>query len=236
MRLGVAGALAMVFGVIGGRLQPEVDRAPLALLQLPSASAQTYCGQVVNCGADPTVTSALDVHHRVYPGGISDDPVQLDDSERVTITAYWSLQNNISPCSCLYEISDSVTYDVTHSGTAWSGTCTGCDATNGPIYAVVTCDINADHCMSLDGDYRLNVNIKQINGIGGGDCAVYDRHLNRVEYTITNIDDGDDYDGTHCVVGSAVSPTANSFAQTDFGAFECGFSCETGPSLTVTFN
>lgn len=209
----------------------------MAFLELPVASAGTYCGQFVNCGVDQTVTSALNIYHRVYPGGVSDDPVQFDDSERVTITAYWSLLNGLpDQCSCLYETSSSVTYDVTHSGTGWSGTCTGCSAMSGPIRSVVICDINADNCMSLDGDYRLNVDINQTNGMGGGDCTGQPRYLNRVEYTISNIDDGDDYDGTHCVVGSAVSPTTNSFSATDFGAFECAFSCEAGPSLTVTFN
>jgi len=203
----------------------------------PIASAQPYCGQNPACGGDLTVTSALDVHHRVHPGGISDDPVQLDDDELVTIIVYWSTLNTGGQCSCTGEISESVTIQPTLSGSTWSGTCSGCDAMNGPIYAAVICDINSDPCINtFDNDYRINVDIGEINGSANTQCGPLPRHINRVVYTITNISNGDDYDDVHCMLGSAVSPTTSTFAATDFGTFECAFNCEAGPSLTVTFN
>ena len=233
----VSTALAITAGLVYGLLPlvPFGDDVATFLPSAPVASAQPYCGQNPACGGDPTVTSALDVHHRVHPGGLSDDPVQLDDDELVTITVYWSLLNVGGQCACTNEISQSVTIQPTLSGSTWSGTCTGCNA-GGPIYDVVICDINSDNCMSLDNDYRLNVDIDELNGNPAGFCSLNMRHINRVMYTITNISNGDDYDGTHCVVGSAVSPTTSSFSTTDFGSFECNFNCEAGPSLTVTFN
>jgi len=233
----LSAVLGITAGFVDGLLPivPFGDDVATFLPSAPVASAQPYCGQNPACGGDLTVTSALDVHHRVHPGGLSDDPVQLDDDELVTITVYWSTLS-AGQCSCTGEISDSVTIQPTLSGSSWSGTCSGCDAMNGPIYDVVICDINADDCLSLDNDYRLNVDIDEINGAASTPCGLLNRHINRVVYTITNISNGDDYEGTHCVVGSAVSPTASSFSATDFGTFECAFNCEAGPSLTVTFN
>jgi len=235
--------LAAVLGISAGLaygllpLVPFGDDVATFLPSAPVASAQPFCGQNPICGMDPTVTSALDVHHRVYPGAITDAPVQLDDDELVTITVYWLTLPNIAQCSCSQQVSQSVTIQPTLSGSTWSGTCTGCNA-GGPIYDVVICDINTDPCIdTFDNDYRLNVDIDEIFGlVPTGPCAMNPLHINRVVYTITNISDGDDYDDSHCVVGSAVSPTTNSFSATDFGAFECAFDCETGPSLTVTFN
>jgi len=237
--LGLSAVLGLSAGLVYGLLplMPFGDDVASFLPSAPVASAQPYCGQPLPvCNpTDLNVTSGLDVYHRVSPGGITDDPVQLNNSERVTITAYWSLLPNLGACSCGQEISQTVTIDPTLSGTSWTGTCTGCNA-GGPIYAVVICDINADDCLSYDGDYRLNVNVVQSNGGGSGGCAGNPRFLNRVEYTITNINNGDAYDASTCVLGAAVSPTTNSFTATDFGAFECAFNCEVGPSLTVTFN
>jgi len=231
-------ALGLSAGLVHGLLplMPFGDNMSTFLPSAPVASAQPFCGQNPACGGDPTVTSALDVHHRVHPGGVSDDPVQLDDNELVTITVYWSLLNMGGQCSCTNEISQSVTIQPTLSGSTWSGTCTGCDPVNGPIYDVVICDINSDSCLSLDNDYRLNVDIDEINGTAPIPCFGNARHINRVVYTVTNISNGDDYNATHCVVGSAVSPVTSTFAATDFGAFECNFNCEAGPSLTITFN
>jgi len=230
-------ALGLSAGLVYGLLplMPFGDDVATFLPSAPVASAQPFCGQNPACGGDLTVTSALDVHHRVYPGAITDDPVQLDDDELVTITVYWSTLSTIGQCSCSGEISQSVTIQPTLSGSSWSGTCSGCNA-GGPIYDVVICDINSDNCLSLDNDYRLNVDIDEVNGIANTLCGPWARHINRVVYTITNIANGDDYDGAHCVVGSAVSPTSSSFSATDFGAFECTFDCEAGPSLIVTFN
>jgi len=182
------------------------------------------------------VTSALDVYHRVHPGGITDDPVQLDDRETVSITVYYSLLSGIGACSCGYETSQAVTITPVLSGTSWSGSCSGCDPTNGPIRSVTICDINADECESYDGDYRLNVIVDKTYGAGGGSCNGNPRYINRVVYTISSVDDGDAYDASGCTLGSAVSPTTNSFSATDFGTFECTFDCEPGPALTVTFN
>jgi len=235
--------LSAVLGIAAGLvygLLPLVlfgERGDTVLTSAPIAWAQTYCGQNPNCGVDSTVTSALDVYHRIYPGAITDAPVQLDDDELVTITVYWSLLSGIGQCSCSSEVSQSVTIQPTLSGSTWSGTCSGCSA-GGPIRSVVLCDINSDQCVDeFDNDYRLNVDIDEVYGlVSGGPCNGFPLHINRVVYTITSISDGDDYDSSHCVVGSAVSPTSNTFSATDFGTFECAFNCETGASLTVTFN
>jgi len=234
--------LAAVLGISAGLVYGLLPLVPFSgglatfVPSAPVASAQPFCGQNPACGVDQTVTSALDVHHRVYPGAITDDPVQLNDDELVTITVYWLTLPNIGPCSCSQQVSRSVTIQPTLSGSSWSGACSGCNA-GGPIYDVVICDINSDNCQSLDNDYRLNVDIDKLFGlVPTGPCSMNPLYINRVEYTITNVSNGDDYDASHCVVGSAVSPTTNSFSATDFGAFECAFDCETGPSLTVTFN
>jgi len=234
--------LAVALGISAGfvygllPLMPFGDDVATLLPSASVASAQPFCGVNPACGVDVTVTSALDVHHRVHPGAITDDPVQLNDDELVTITVYWLTPAAIGQCSCSQQVSQSVTIQPTLSGSTWSGTCTGCNA-GGPIRDVVICDINSDNCQSLDNDYRLNVDIDTFFGlVPSGPCSGNALFINRVEYTITNVSNGDDYDGTNCVVGSAVSPTTNSYSATDFGAFECAFDCETGPSLTVTFN
>jgi len=228
-------ATGLVYGLLP--LVPSEDEVATGLSSASVASAQSNCGQNPNCGVDSTVTSALDVFHRVYPGAITDAPVQLEDDELVTITVYWSLLSGLGQCSCSNEVSQSVTIQPTLSGSTWSGTCSGCSA-GGPIRSVVLCDINSDQCVdTFDNDYRLNVDIDKVNGaVAGGPCNGNFRYINRVVYTITNIDDGDDYDSSHCVIGSAVSPTSNSFVATDTGTFECAFNCETGPSLTITLN
>lgn len=223
-----------LFGLAAGVLSALLPLMATDVSAIPIASAQTYCG-VTPCGGS-TVTSALDVYHRVDPGGITDDPVQLDDRETVSITAHWSLANVGGACSCGYATSKTVTIIPILSGTSWSGTCSGCDPTNGPIRSVTICDINADACEGYDGDYRLNVVVDQAYGTGGAGCSMYSRFINRVVYTITEIDDGDDYNATLCVLGTAVGPTTNSFTATDSGTFECSANCEQGPSLTITFN
>ena len=78
----VAGLAAGLFSsplVFYGASGPEIA-------QIPVAYAVT-CGQNPGCGGG-LVTSALDVDHRVYPGALTDDPVQLNNSEQVTVTAY----------------------------------------------------------------------------------------------------------------------------------------------------
>ena len=42
---------------------------------------------------------------------------------------------------------------------------------------------------------------------------------------------------TNCTLGSGVSPTSQTFTQTDNGAFECGYGCSTasGPPLSITY-
>ena len=106
----------------------------------------------------------------------------------------------------------------------------------GPIYGVTMCDVNADDCSSYDGDYRLQVRIAQNNGNPAGQCGGNMRYINRVEYVVGSVDDGDSFETTHCTLGSAMSPTQSTYSATDNGAFECAYSCsEAGTNVTVTF-
>jgi len=57
-----------------------------------------------------------------------------------------------------------------------------------------------------------------------------------VTFATTSVDDGYELDTSRCTLGSAVSPTSQTFSVSDTGAFECGFDCDvTAPSLLLTF-
>ena len=229
-------ALAAVAGVAAGLLSSPLDfhdASATKIAQLPVAYAAN-CGQNPGCGG--VATSAIDVDHRVYPGGLTDDPEQLNNSEQWTITAYWDTLATAPGCACGYENNSYVTVAMSHSGTSWTATCTGCDATNGPIYSVTACDINADDCSSYDGDYRLIVRVKEVNGLAAAPCNGNYRYINRVAYSVTAIDDGNSFETTHCTLGGSVSPTQITFAATDNGAFACANNCsQVGTNLVVTF-
>lgn len=63
-------------------------------------------------------------------------------------------------------------------------------------------------------------------------------NLREVIYTTTSVDDGVLVTSSGCATGSTVSPSSQTFTQTDSGAFECSYDCANiaGPLLTITYN
>lgn len=59
-----------------------------------------------------------------------------------------------------------------------------------------------------------------------------------VAYETSSVDDGYPIvNTTTCALGSVVSPTSQTFSQTDSGTFECAFTCAgaDGPGVTITY-
>jgi hypothetical protein len=162
-----------------------------------------------------------------------DDVVEPDDGETFTLLGTWASDNVGLVCVCSTTTA-SVSAAVSWTGSAWSVICTGCDATNGPFYALAICTI--DSCTSgatHSWTYRLTADIDDAVTI----CATDVAYLYSVSYTTTAVDDGDDVFLGNCTEVAAVSPTSQTWQATDFGTFECSFNCSvTGASMTITYN
>jgi hypothetical protein len=101
---------------------------------------------------------------------------------------------------------------------------------------IVDIDIcDKDTCAAEDTQshgYELIVDVRDPVVAG---VMVY--NLRQVVYTTTSVDDGYELDTTSCTLGSSVSPTSQTFTQTDSGAWPCAYSCAAaaGPSLMITY-
>ncbi len=97
---------------------------------------------------------------------------------------------------------------------------------------ILLCPLDALSCENVDGHsagYRLVVDLRDPVG-----CCL---NLRQVAYTTTAVDDGHELDLAACRLGSRVSPTSQSFSQTDTGGFECELGCDSisGPALTIAY-
>jgi hypothetical protein len=172
---------------------------------------------------DLTKTSVLDVAHAKSYGEYV-VPVEPDTGESWSITAYWNTED--VPCA---ERSETATVDVDWTGSSWALSNKSL-ATN--IVDIGLCPLASLSCTSVgshSGGYRLVVDVR--------DPAVAIYNLRQVVYTTTSVDDGYLLNLASCTLGSDVSPTSQSFSQTDSGSFECELTCSTitGPSLTIAY-
>lgn len=174
---------------------------------------------------DMTRTSSLSVSH-AYDAGEYDVWVEPDDTDSWTITGTWSTPfSTLYPdCSCV-DMTSSVTADVTWSDAtnSWSVSCTGCNAVNGPIYAVGVC-IDGASCGSgavVDNTagYKLYVDVAQQPNYPCVVSPPQPAYIYSVEYTTTSVDDGNLLNMVACTEGSSVTPTSQTWSQTDYGTF-----------------
>ena len=179
-------------------------------------AACAACAKVLpTCGpTDNTLTSALTVGH--YEERTT-APVEPDTGETWEVKAVYAtaLGAQPAPCAC-QEVNAAVAVDVDWNGTSWSATCTGCNPTTGPIFAVNVC-VDDDTAVCSDGEenhswgYKLVANVARINTYNcipfGGVIA----NLDRVEYRPTSIDDGNVIDAETCAEGDAVTPVGSSY-------------------------
>jgi hypothetical protein len=187
------------------------------------------CGVFTNCLPDGTLTSALHVDHFIGPTATYGEPVEPDDGETWEINAVWAAPyTGGGACACS-EVSSSVMAEVTWDGSDWQVSCTGCNPGTGPILDVAVC--SGDTCS--DGNthgwsYTIEVDVVGVQ-VGALGCA---RFLERVEYTTTDIADGNVIDPDECTEGARVSPLYEPVMATDYGAFECAFTCSAAPVTT----
>jgi hypothetical protein len=195
------------------------------LEQPPTAGlpvAHAYACRAANPSCPPSITwrtASVDGSH-LYEAYTQ--PVEPEDGETFAITAYWNTAN--VPCAEIVEVAYAT---VSRSGGGWavSNVTPTANITN-----IVVC--SGDACGSQEDNhawsYRL---IAQVN-----DPVPASFNLRQVVFTTTSVDDGYAISPTTCSVGTAVSPTSQSFTATDSGMWECGYSCDySGTSLEITY-
>jgi len=184
--------------------------------------AHAYACRSPNPSCPPGVTyrtAAVDVSH-LYEAYTQ--PVEPDDGETFAITAYWNTTD--VPCSEWVEVAYAT---VSRSGSGWA-------VSNVTATANIT-DIDVcsgDACGSGQDNHAWSFRlIAQVNDPVAGNF-----NLRQVEFTTTSVDDGHAISTTTCSVGTAVSPTSQTFTAIDTGMWECGYSCDySGPSLEITY-
>jgi hypothetical protein len=214
----------------------------LFMLAVPLGVVYAQCGTQVSCLMDDTVTSTAHITHYGWDGDAWAIPVEPDTGETWSVTAYWRTTNTIALpayCRCTSEMSSTVTVDVDWSS-GWQASCTGCSST-GLIRDVDVCTDDGcgdgyDHSWA----YSLIADIQKQNGYYScwvqGQEYLASRTLERVTYTTTSVDDGDEIDTQSCSEDSSVSPTSQSWSTTDSTTFECDFDCDAaGPSLSLRY-
>jgi hypothetical protein len=121
--------------------------------------------------------------------------------------------------------------------TGWSVSCTGCNGTSGPVYGISICGLygcGSGPTITNSWGYKLIVNVKHTL-IDHCDMT-YDRYLTSVQFSTTEVDDGNLIDEFHCTEEDAVSPTSQERNATDTGVFECAFNCDmVGAQLLITY-
>jgi len=167
-------------------------------------------------------TAAVDVDHVAWDGEAYAIPVEAEDGESWTITAYWN--TNALPCQ---EYTESATADVSWSGSGWilSNISTTSNIVDIDICDEQTCGSAID---AHGYGYRLTAEVD--------DPLPGAYNLRQVVFTASSVDDGSELNLGTCTLGNSVSPTAETFAATDSGLFECGYSCSnSGTSLAITY-
>ncbi len=217
----LAGLLALGFGaMIFGLVEIGVE---------PVSTASAGCQNPPMCGMINTQTAILEVDHQTTGG----DPVLPDDSEVWLIEAFYSTTNFANPpCICNTQLIDTAVVTVTYSS-GWTATCSGC---TGPINSVAICE-HGQGCDNIAGElgYKL---IVDIDHTAADMCDTqWDGFLSDVTFTTTSVDDGDTVSESDCSIGSAVSPTSQTWSSIDSGAFECSGSCsDDGAFVTILYN
>lgn len=207
-----------VSSLVGGFLMGGPSEVP------PAYAAACQVANGACTWPDTSKTSTLEVDHFK-----SATPVE-PDSTTWAITAYW----NTALATC-YERSETAYVTVSWDGSGWSTSSTTLTAA---INAIGVCE-TPDMCEKVDlhaYGYKLIVDITDPSGPGNA------YNLRRVVYTTTDLNDGNELDTSACSLGSSVTPTADSFSQTDWGPFtpgggSCPYGCSVGgPSVTITYN
>jgi hypothetical protein len=208
--LGVVLLIALVFGLLAGGLVRDVPPVYAAVCQNP----RTGC-------LGSKVTAAVNVEHMV-PGS-PNAPVQPNTGESWTFTSYWNTQGP-GPC---YEMSEQASADVNWNGSAWVLSNVN---TTTKITAISLCS-GIDSCSQKYAHSYNYVLIAELNNPVGS------FNPRQVVFATTSVDDGYELDYSSCTTGDVVSPTTQTFSQTDTGTFECGLGCSgvTGPLLQITY-
>ncbi len=214
--LGLLGVvlIALVAGFLVGMPSGEVPPVWAALCQASHGCGYGYLHAVM------TVTH-VDTSH--VP-----QPVRSDTGESLKITAYW----NTDPPGPCTEYSEYATADVDYSGGSFV-----LSNVNLPTYItdLYLCS-GPDSCSE---EYATSYNYKIIAKVTDPVWVSSIRHnLRQVVFETTSVDDGLIVDYDTCTTGSSVSPTSQTFSQTDNGAFECSSwpDCTaTGPTLQLTY-
>lgn len=180
------------------------------------------------CFMDTTKTAVADVYYYVpdpNPPHTLLTAVEPDSATSWTISATWS---PTGPLNCV-DSTENATLDVTWTGTNWSvsnfvGT-TGINAAS--VCALAYCtSVSADHAYG----YRLYVDVYDPHPASG-------KNLSHVTFTATTVPNGHEINLSPCTLGSATTPTAASFNNTDSGSFECAYNCTaTGTTVNITYN
>ena len=213
-------ALLLAAGIFGCALPALV---PFAELPVVPSSSIAFAGSGVDCPAGPddpcvednTKTAGVIVkhHYEDYPSRL----VEPDDSDTWLITATWKTQSGIAVCPCDSEIV-AATVTVDWDGTDWTATCTGCNATSGPIYKVKACG-TAD-CGTRSSEYVLLVDIEELNTDMCDDAWLW-----TVDFLSTELDDGNYFTTSPSSTVTAVSPVNEPYSTTDTQIFDCEFGC-----------
>ena len=174
-------------------------------------------------------------------------PVEPDDIDSWEITSVHSTASGVSPVGCrCVDYSASVTADVQWTGNGWSVSCTGCDGNYGPIYDVSLCEEAGCGGSSVPPEYhgwayKLLVKVADTRA---NMCSGNAAYLTSVSYETTAVDDGDRLDVSpgNCQEVAAVTPTSQSWGDTDagpFNSYRCPFSCtdnNDGPQISIIYD
>ena len=165
--------------------------------------------------------------------------VEPNSTDTWNVFATWSTTDYDLNCPSTDIAWAGVSATVTWTdGTGWSVSCTGCNAGTGPIYGVSVCSVGACGATPTNGwAYKLIVDIKHTinaNCPAGGPLTV--GYLTSVAYTTTAVSNGNLVYTDTCTEGTAVSPTSQTWSQTDPISFTCSFDCNaSGPSTTIMY-
>lgn len=211
----------------------------IALPLAPGRAAAQGCGAGDCLGPGQTTTASVTVQHYEQVDPTTVREVEPDSGETIEVTAYWDVDALVPGfCDCYRTASATVDVDVDWNETtdSWDATCTGCDATNGPIYSVTVC--HSDGCgsgVNIDNawEYELIVNMVPTNGTCQGNAG----EVSGVLFETTSVDDGDAIRTSTCSEWYSVSPTSQTFSVSDLGPFECTYTCAaaSGPTLMIEY-
>jgi hypothetical protein len=220
----VAAVLGFVAGVGSG------TGVPIALAA--TSWPITYCGP-----DDYTVTTGLSVYHVKSEGEYLRE-VEPNTTDTWDIDLTWSSAYG-SACPGVDFAWANVTATVTWTdGVGWSASCTGCDAISGPVHRVSVCDAGSCGAATNGWAYKLILDVASSAGVFL--CPVTQQpvmaYLSLVDYTTTSVNNGNLVYTATCTEGTAVSPTSQTWSQTDYPIYDCSFDCNaSGASVVIQY-